>query len=278
METLLKKIDGFSIKSYKKINISGTGNYQSKRLGESFDFYGHRNYVPGDEIGKIDWKVYSRTKQLNIKEYTDKRRTRVNVIIDKSLSMDSGTINKLEYAKKIACGIAYLSSKEGNLTNIVSFSEEISYLKDEKTKGDFYQTMETIRNTLPSGRTNFENLNKILKGFDGISFVISDFIGNARELELGKVNIKNKDLRFIQILDEEELEPKQRGEYIYIDSETKKETNIILNETMIEKYKEKINAYILNLEKNLNNQGISYYLAKTKVNPVQVIKKSAMGV
>src|SRR5437763_5553579 len=92
------------------------GLHRSPHLGSSMDFAEHRAYMPGDDIRRIDWKLFARSDRYYIKEYEADTNTNFSVILDVSPSMrygaseEHGRVSKLTYACYLAACLTYFSS------------------------------------------------------------------------------------------------------------------------------------------------------------------------
>jgi len=104
-----------------------SGLHRSPHLGFSTDFAEHRQYVPGDDIRHIDWRVYARTERYYLKEFEADTNTNFTVLLDVSRSMGygSGAITKLEYAKYLAACLTYFSHRQRDRVGLVSFDDDV---------------------------------------------------------------------------------------------------------------------------------------------------------
>lgn len=104
-----------------------SGLHRSPHLGFSTDFAEHRQYVPGDDIRHIDWRVYARTERYHLKQYEADTNTNCMVLLDVSASMGYGSasLTKLEYAKYVAASLAYLSNRQRDRVGFASFDDDI---------------------------------------------------------------------------------------------------------------------------------------------------------
>lgn len=103
------------------------GLHRSRRVGLSLDFAEHRPYQPGDDIRRIDWRVFGRTDRYYVKEYEADTNASVIFAVDASASMDfgSGAITKFDYARFLAASLAWLSQRQGDRIGLVTFSEDL---------------------------------------------------------------------------------------------------------------------------------------------------------
>ncbi len=210
-----------------KNNIAGSfgGNRRSRTFGSSSEFADYRDYVPGDDITKIDWNAYMRFEKLYQKLYYDERRMHTRIYIDASRSMDhSEEDEKATEAIKIAAAFAYLSVAEmdkvsiyaihgGELTEVISdVSGKDSYLNciDKLNGVEFYGDARISDAIVPS---------KVGRG-DGISVIISDFLTDENyEAAIDRLCEQKRDVICLQVLSREELNPQIRGKMHLFDAE-----------------------------------------------------------
>jgi len=91
-----------------------SGLHRSPFKGFSVEFAEYRQYMPGDDIRRIDWKVYGRSDRYYMKEYEGETNTNVYLLLDISASMGykSGALSKIEYASYLAASLAYFASSK----------------------------------------------------------------------------------------------------------------------------------------------------------------------
>ena len=103
------------------------GLHRSPYFGASVDFAEHRGYMPGDDIRRVDWKLFARTDRYYLKEYEADTNTNFSVILDVSRSMGfaSHGISKLEYGKYLCACLAYLAQQQRDRVGFVTFDNDI---------------------------------------------------------------------------------------------------------------------------------------------------------
>lgn len=103
------------------------GLHRSGRLGLSLEFAQHRQYMPGDDIRKIDWRVYGRTDRYYVKEYEAETNATVTLLLDVSASMSytSGGVSKLDYGRYLAACLAWFSARQRDRIGLVMFADDI---------------------------------------------------------------------------------------------------------------------------------------------------------
>lgn len=223
-EEFLQQIE--TLQTILKNNISGMfgGNRKSKKFGSSCEFADYRNYVPGDDITKIDWNAYARFDKLYMKLFLDERQMHTKIYIDASRSMDHGEGGKAEQSVKLAAFIAYLSVcemdrvsvyviKDKKVHEVISsvvgkdaYFESVSKLNDIVFDGDSFISDAIVPTSVGYG--------------DGMSVIISDFLTeNNFEDAIDLLTDKKRDVLCVQVLSIDELNPDIRGKVHLIDSE-----------------------------------------------------------
>lgn len=231
-----------------KNNVAGMfgGNHQSKSYGSSCDFADFREYAPGDDVTKIDWNAYARFEKLYTKLYLDERRLHTRIYIDASRSMDFGKGFKAEQSLKIAAIVAYLSvcamdkvsiyavhgsSVEDvaiNISGKESYLNSIGKLNDIEFNGDSKISEAILPQNVGYG--------------DGMSLIISDFLtDNDFESAIDYMVSKRRHVFCVQVLTQDELNPRLRGKMHLYDSEDLNRTyRKNVNRDIIQAYKKAV--------------------------------------
>ena len=136
-----------------------TGLHRSPYHGFSVEFAEHREYVPGDDIKHIDWKVYGRSDRYYIKQYEEETNLTATILVDGSESMKYRYGNegpsKLEYASYIAASLAYLILRQRDAAGLVTFDEEIrTYVPPGSSPSHRNLLIEALTNIDPKKRTS----------------------------------------------------------------------------------------------------------------------------
>lgn len=103
------------------------GIHRSPYHGLSQEFAEHRPYIAGDEIRRIDWRVYARTDRLYVKESEEETNAPVRILLDVSASLGytPHDLSKLDYARYLAAALAYLATRQGDRVGLTCFNEEV---------------------------------------------------------------------------------------------------------------------------------------------------------
>lgn len=123
----LAKVSGLIVRARMIVEGSITGLHRSPFHGSSVEFAEHREYVPGDDIRHIDWKVFGRSDRFYIKQFEEETNLRVQLVLDASESMTygSGAMTKLDYARTLAASLAYLILGQQDAVGALVFDDKI---------------------------------------------------------------------------------------------------------------------------------------------------------
>ena len=101
------------------------GQHRSPQMGSSVEFAQHREYVPGDELRRVDWKVFARSDRLVVKQYVEETNLVCHLLVDASESMAYGSLDwtKFDYARWCAAAMTHLVLAQRDTVGLVLFDE-----------------------------------------------------------------------------------------------------------------------------------------------------------
>ena len=285
-EEFLQQVEALQV--ILKNNVAGLfgGNHQSKTYGSSCEFADYRDYIPGDDITKIDWNAYARFEKLYLKLYLDERQLHTRIYIDASRSMDYGNCKKADVALKIAATLAYLSICEMDKVSIY-------YIKNNKVhevissivgKESFYNQIGKL-NEIEFSEDCFisEGILPTRVGYgDGMSIILSDFLtDNNYESAIDYFVGRRRDLFCFQILSKEELKPNIRGKVHFFDSENvNNQYRKNINRDIINAYSKALDYTINRIKNYCNSRDANYVLVNSETSISELFLKTLpeMGV
>lgn len=247
------------------------GLHQSPYHGFSVEFSEHRQYIPGDEISRIDWKVYGKTDKYYIKQYEEETNLRCYILIDASKSMEFGSdqITKFQYAITLGATLAYLLFDQKDAVGLVLYSDKIlKVIEPRSSKVNLIEIYKNLINAKPEGKTSTSSClslvaEKIKKR--GLVIVISDFFDEPESIEtaLKKFRFKKNEVIAFQILDPQELNFEFNRDSIFKDLETQEEITVLPYQIK-SSYQTLLKNYTESLKKSLLNHQIDYNLITTE--------------
>src|SRR5579885_1208266 len=125
-----------------------SGMHKSPYHGFSVEFAQHREYVPGDDIKHIDWKVYGRTGRFYLKQYEEETNLVLWILLDTSESMryGSGPVTKYDYACMTAAALAYLTLHQSDSVGFVTFDSQVRGFLKPSTQPSHLKEMVHLMN------------------------------------------------------------------------------------------------------------------------------------
>src|SRR6202051_1863932 len=122
----LNKLKGLELKARMIVEGYVAGMHASPYHGFSVEFAEHREYVPGDDIRHVDWKVWSKTDKLYLKQYEEETHLLLYLLLDTSESMSYASgpnVSKLQYAQFVAAALAYMVLQQQDSVALVVYDD-----------------------------------------------------------------------------------------------------------------------------------------------------------
>jgi uncharacterized protein (DUF58 family) len=212
-----------------------SGLHRSPRLGFSVNFAEYRHYRPGDDIRKIDWKVYGRTDRFYIKEYEGETNTAVQLVLDCSRSMAYGTrgITKFEYGQYLSASLAYFAFQQRDGVGFAAYDDRVrDHVPPRGSIGHLNTLLHAVDGLQPRERTRFAlPLNEVAERLRrrGIVVVISDLHDEPDQVMTGLRNLafRGNDVIVFHVLDPAELRFDFDKNAQFVDLETGEEMHVI---------------------------------------------------
>ena len=211
----LAKLQGLRLRARRIVEGFVAGLHRSPYRGFSVEFAEHREYVPGDDIRHLDWKVFGRTDKFYLKQYEDETNLICYLALDVSESMSyrgpDSPLSKLEYAQCIAAALAWLVLQNQDAVGLITFDRQIrDYVPPSNSPSRLNELLSIMEQVPSANKTaigdTFQQLaQKLTKR--GVVLVISDLFDEAKSVLNGLRHLRHRqhDLAVLQILDPAEL-------------------------------------------------------------------------
>jgi uncharacterized protein (DUF58 family) len=196
------------------------GLHKSPSKGQSVEFLQHREYVRGDDLRRVDWKVWGRQDRLYVKEFEEDTNVRLTLLVDGSASMEyvgdqtagRPRPGKYDCAATIAASLAWLALSHGDAVGCGVFDDRLRAQVPARTRrsqlagvcdvlcaprnagsGDFLRVLRSVAETLPKR---------------GMVFVVSDLLGDREGIfkGLNQLRMRGHDLALVHVMDDDELD------------------------------------------------------------------------
>jgi uncharacterized protein (DUF58 family) len=264
---VLAKIGNLEFVARSVVDGVINGSHRSPYFGASVDFAEHRGYVPGDDIRRVDWRVFARTDKYYIKEFEADSNANFSVLLDVSKSMAFGTrITKLDYAKTLAACLTYLVSKQRDRVGLVTFDEEvIDHVPPSAKHVDVVlHTLDRVQAKRP-GRFGVP-IRKLAEHFGrrGIVVVISDFYEEPDEIldAVSLIRFRGNDVILFHVLDPAEIDFSFDDASSFEDLESGEQLPVV-PDALREQYRAMIREHIAALTTKSAAQRVDYNLLNT---------------
>lgn len=209
----LQKISNLQVVAKMVVEGFVSGLHRSPHKGFSVEFAQHRPYVQGDEIRRLDWKVYGKTDRYYVREYEEETNLRTMILLDLSGSMayGSGNVSKAEYAVRLSAALAYLMMRQADSVGLCTFDSKVrSFIPSRSTVAH----LKVLLDELSKSRTEKETalgdvFRKIVPRLQrrGFLIILSDCFDNVKSLNsaLAQFRAAHHEVIVFQILDPDEL-------------------------------------------------------------------------
>jgi uncharacterized protein (DUF58 family) len=245
-----------------------TGLHRSPYLGFSIDFAEHRPYMPGDDVRRIDWRLWARTDRHYIKLFEADTNANFVVLLDVSASMSYGThsVAKLDYARYLAACLSFFSSQQRDRVGLVTFDHEIVEYVPPSMK--HLDTVLHMLDRAVAGRPGSltEPLLQIteLLGRKGILVLISDFYEEPDKViaAIAPLRARGHDVITFQAMDPAELEFPFDEASGFEDLETREQIPVVPGRLKAD-YKRMVAEHLEALKTRFTSNRIDYTLLDT---------------
>jgi len=274
-DAFLRKLDVLALAARNRAHGQLRGMHRSRRVGTGMVFADYRPYAEGDDIRHIDWGIYLRMDRLILRLFEEEADQPVYLFVDSSLSMDFGSPNKLDYARRMAGALAYVALLNHDRVNVSSFSESLGdMLPTRRGKNQAPQVFRFLQRIEAGGRTS---LSAALRRYfaaprtRGLVVLISDFLDAAGvEDSIAVLRRFRHDVALMHVISPQEIDPQLPEEVVLVDAEEGSATEVEITPGLLEAYRATFDRHAQDLESFCRKYGWGYARAMTDV-PIEDI-------
>jgi len=207
----LVEVQGLEMKARLIVEGYLAGVHKSPYRGFSVEFAEHREYVPGDDLRYVDWKVFGKTDRYYLKQFDEETNFACHLLVDTSESMDyksdQAKVSKLEYARWTAAALAYVITQQRDAVGLSTFDTKLHpTLRPQSTTQQLRELCRELEQTPAGGESD---IGAILQEFGerqvrrGVVVLISDFFDDFATLERGlrHLSFRKHDVILVQVID-----------------------------------------------------------------------------
>jgi uncharacterized protein (DUF58 family) len=212
----LAKLEGLELRARMIVEGFVSGTHRSPYHGFSIEFAEHREYVPGDDLRHVDWKVFGKTDKYYLKQYEEETNLVSHLLLDTSESMryrsDAAPLSKLEYAECVAAALAYLILRQQDSVGLATFDNEVRSLVRASGNPSHLRQLLDVMSASTAGRKTatgaiFHDLAERLKK-RGVVIVLSDLFDDLAPMIAGLKHFRHRrhEVILFHVLDPAELD------------------------------------------------------------------------
>jgi uncharacterized protein (DUF58 family) len=267
---VLSRISNLELLARAVVEGFVSGLHRSPYKGFSVEFMSYRPYIPGDDLMRLDWKLFARSDRYYVKEFEDETNTSLSILLDVSASMDysSNGITKREYASYLAASMAYLVIRQRDAAGITFFDDKIiEHIPPRSTTGHLHTILQHLKTVGPGARTEVgKPLHELAERHRKRGFVIliSDLLDDAEAIVNGlrHFRFQGHEVIVFHIMDPAELSFDFSDLVEFEDMETG-EKLLVASESSRDLYLENLERYKTTLVRECGLLGVDYALLPT---------------
>ena len=210
----LSRIGRLELKARLIVEGYIAGMHRSPYHGFSVEFAQHREYVPGDDLRHVDWKVYGRSDRYYVKEYEEETNMRVTLLLDVSESMaygPPGGIDKVTYGRYVAASIAFLALRQQDAVGLILFDDAVrATVPPASTRGQLQLVLGALEDEAPRRATRIGDVLVRLAGElhrRSLVVIISDVFDDLEAVQSGLRLLRHRgnEVILFHVMAEDEL-------------------------------------------------------------------------
>ena len=266
----ISRISRLEVKARQIVEGFLSGLHRSPYFGQSVEFVQHREYVPGDDTRRIDWKAWSKTDRYYIKQYQEDTTLRTTLVVDLSESMQfgSGSITKYEYGCTMAAALAFLLLRQADSVGLVTFDDSIRSRVEHRSKQTHLNSiLAALDIQKPAKKTDiFDVLQHVAEEQTrkGLVVLVSDLFAPREGLfkGLNLLRFRGHDVLLFHVLDDQEIDFNYTGTTKFEGLEDGGQL-VCDPRSLREGYQAAMTAYLAELRRFCSHSSIDYQTIRT---------------
>jgi len=267
---VLARLGTLELKARTVVEGVLSGLHRSPFKGFSVEFAEYRQYMPGDDLATIDWKVFARSDRHYVKKFEEETNLDCHLLVDVSASMGYGSpgMTKLEYATYLAASLAYLMNRQRDGVGLTTFDERIVQMLPVSARpGHLRRVLLTLDGMTIGARTNLgKPLHQVADSLSkrGMVVLISDLLDDPERVigGLKHFHFRGTDVIVFHVLHTDELEFPFTRSTRFADLETGDEVTAV-PAIVRQEYLKALNGLIARYRRELCAVGIDYQQLRT---------------
>ena len=249
------------------------GLHRSPHVGVALDFAQHRQYVPGDDVKRIDWRAFAKTERYYIKQYEQSTNLRAHIVLDASGSMayqgQSDAMSKFRYGQYVAACLTYLVLHQQDSASLITFDSKVrEFIPPSSAPSHLMRILQTLDQTKPREESAVAPLlHEVAERITrrGLVIVISDLFDEAKPLieALHHLRHKRHEVILLHVMANDELEFPFRKWSLFENLEKPGDKLRLAPATMRAMYLENLAAHLREIREAAGKLNINHLLLDT---------------
>jgi len=281
---VLSRLANFPLMARRPMQGNVSGRHPSPHRGSSVEFAEYRKYVPGDDLRRLDWRAYGRSDRFYVKEFEADTNLRCCLVLDTSGSMDfgSGSVNKLEYARRIAGALGQLALQQGDAVGLSCVARGIvRNIPPRRNPAHLKAVYDILEQIKPQGETQLVPvLHELAETIRqrALIVILSDLFVEPELLRgcFQHLRFRKHDVSVFHLLDPQELGFDFRRPMRFLDMEGGPPLFAEPNE-IAERYRKALGSYLDGLHQVVLESAVDYHRVSLDEDYEQVLVRFLVG-
>lgn len=272
-EKTRRKLEQLMLVATKVRSGAIKGERRSVKRGTSIEFADYRDYVPGDDLRRLDWNIYARLERPMTKLFEDEEDLAVHLLLDRSGSMDwpregDHNLHKFTFGQRIMAGLGFLAlSTNDRLMMTASGGDNAQAFGPARGRAYGARLLKFVETLKPGGKTDLNAMMKqyaVRAGRPGLCIIISDLLSpDGYQEGLNILLGKGFEVAVIHLLAPDEIEPPLAGDLQLVDAETGLPQDVSIDADMRDLYTRRLHEWREGVRADLVKRGVHYLFVDT---------------
>ena len=271
-ESSLRKLQQLTLVTARVRAGALRGERRSLKRGAGLEFADFRDYVPGDDLRRVDWNVYARLDRPYVKLREEEEDLAVHILVDASHSMDwgEGPQHKFNYALHLAAAVGSIGLSTGDRVTVSTLkTSEVYQTSEVSLRGQQYllHLLKFLEAQQAAGITDLENAVRrylIRPRRPGLVILISDLLSpHGYQPALKTLQQRGHEVALVHVLSPDEVDPPLAGDLRLIDVETGGAQEVSLDGGLRDAYRERVKAWRNEAQAFCRARGVRYLAVET---------------
>ena len=259
-DAFLARLDALRLAMRGRAQGGAGGSRRSRQTGSSAEFSDYREYIPGDDIRRLDWNALARFDRLYMKLFMEEQESQVTILLDASASMEA----KWDTARCAAEAVGYLALTGGDRLQLHALKDgKATRFPQLSGRAAFAKLNMFLDSCIPDGKEG--TLTEAVKRAEGLRkglcFLITDgYAEDALKEALDYLRYMRQETAVIQVMSGGELRPEMEGALKLTDSESGEQIDLLADRNALENYREALDDFLKAVRENCSAREAHYLL------------------